>query len=192
MKTLRDDELVEWVKNGRQEAFEELHRRYKRRLLVCAARITRNSEDSEDAVQEAFLKAFRRIGDFAGRSSFSTWLTRILINTCIMQLRKRREHLYISLDETPKSGISWRDTIPDPSIDIEGDYMQKQRLESLSRAISDLSPKLRAIMETYQTQDCSLAELAERNHISLAAVKSRMLRARAALHSSSCNSDSAW
>jgi len=97
MKTLRDDELVELVKNGCQEAFGELHKRYKRRLLVCAERITRNSEDGEDAVQEAFLKAFLRIGDFAGRSSFSTWLTRILINTCIMQLRKRREHLYISL-----------------------------------------------------------------------------------------------
>jgi RNA polymerase sigma-70 factor, ECF subfamily len=190
LKTLCDDELVGLVKNGREEAFGELHRRYKRRLLVYAERITRSSEDGEDAVQEAFLKAFLRIGDFAGRSSFSTWLTRILINTCIMQLRKKRGYLYISLDEAPKSGHPWKDTIPDPSIDIEGDYLQKRRLESLSKAISKMNPKLRVIMEAHQAHDCSLAELAERNHISLAAVKSRMLRARALLQNSYCHNPS--
>ena len=66
--------------------------------------------------------------------------------------------------------------------------MQKQRLELLSKAISALTPKLRATVETYQLHDCSIAEVAQRNHITLAAAKSRMLRARAELQSSSLNS----
>ena len=188
-KSLFDIELVERAKGRCPEAFDELHRRYRRRLLVYALAITRNFEDGEDAVQETFFKAFHRIEGFAGRSSFSTWLIRILINTCSLKLRKRKRSPFISLDEPSKDGISWKDTIPDPLIDIEGDYRQKQRLEYLSKAISTLNPKLRVIVETYQTHDCSLAEIAEINQISLAATKSRMLRAREALHSSYRNSD---
>lgn len=190
-KSVLDDELVEWAKDGRPEAFEELHRRYRRRLLSCALRITKNFEDSEDAVQETFLKAFRRIEGFAGRSSFSTWLTRILINTCVLKLRQRKISPLISLDEPSNNGASWKYIIPDPLIDVEGEYRQKQRLEYLTKAISTLNPKLRVVVETYQTHDCSLAEIAELNQISLAATKSRMLRAREALQNFYCNSDPA-
>lgn len=184
-ESLHDHQLVEFVRQGRSEAFGVLHRRHQKRLLRTAIRITKNTEDSEDAVQDAFLKAFKRIDTFGGRSSFSTWLTRILINTCLMQLRQKRGRSNVSLDEVWDNGDAWKDSIADTLVDIEGDYRQKQRLALLSQAISVLNPALRVVVETYRHHDCSIAELAERNRISVAAAKSRMLRARVALRGSS-------
>ena len=182
--TLSDVELLGFAKQGYTDAFEELHRRYARRLLFTACKITRNQEDSEDAVQETFLKAFSRLDSFGERSTFYTWLTSILINTCLMQLRKKRGYTLISLELHPETGTSWMEALPDPNIDIEGNLALKQRAHLLSNAISSLSPNLRAVLETYQDNDCSIAEIAERNRISCSAVKSRMLRAKAILRAS--------
>ena len=183
-ESLPDDQLVDWAKKGLSEAFGELHRRYERRMFCTAMKITRSSEDSEDAVQDSFLKAFRNLEGFAGRSSFSTWLTRILINTCLMQYRKKRSCILLSLDEPRDSGESWKETLADELISVETAYTQKQQSEVLSKAISALNPKLRVMIESYQLRDCSIAELAECNQISVGAAKSRMLRARSALRSS--------
>jgi RNA polymerase sigma-70 factor, ECF subfamily len=181
---LSDPELLEFAKRGQTEAFGELHRRHARRLLVTASKITNNREDSEDAVQDTFLKAFSRLDSFCGRSSFSTWLTSILINTCLMQLRKNRGYAFISLELPTSVGLSWKDALPDPRIDTEGELVLQQRTRLLAGAISKLRPNLRAVVETYQEHDCSLAEIAQRNQISCSAVKSRMLRAKAVLRAS--------
>jgi RNA polymerase sigma-70 factor (ECF subfamily) len=102
-----------------------------------------------------------------------------------MQLRQKRGRSNVSLDEVWDNGDAWKDSIADTLVDIEGDYRQKQRLALLSQAISVLNPALRVVVETYRHHDCSIAELAERNRISVAAAKSRMLRARVALRGSS-------
>ena len=87
---LPDDRLVELIRIGSHEAFEILRGRHEKSLLKTAIHILRNREDGEDAVQDSFLRAYRRIETFSGRSTVSTWLTRIVINTCLMQLRKQR------------------------------------------------------------------------------------------------------
>src|ERR1700676_2506939 len=94
-----DMDLVHASKNGDAAAFEQLVKRYDRKLLRIAQTVTHNREDSEDAVQEAFLKAFQNLAQFREDSQFSTWLIRITVNQSLMKLRKQRIQKEVSLDE---------------------------------------------------------------------------------------------
>jgi len=177
-----DDRLVELIRIGSHEAFEIL--RHEKRLLKTAIHILRNREDGEDAVQDSFLKAYRRIETFSGRSTVSTWLTRIVINTCLMQLRKQRTRPTVSLDEPNEDGLSRCDGIPDRAINIEASYVVRERLELLSIAVSRLRPSLRSVVDAYRHHDYTMAELAEQRGLSVPAAKSRLRRARQALERS--------
>src|ERR1700691_3221693 len=85
-----DLDLVHASKNGDVAAFEELVKRYDRKLFRIAQSVTHNVEDSQDAVQEALLKAFQHLGQFREESQFSTWLVRITVNESLRKVRKRR------------------------------------------------------------------------------------------------------
>src|SRR5438309_6851851 len=99
VETSGDLGLVQASKNGDVAAFEQLVGRYDRKLLRIAQHVTHNAEDSQDAVQEAFFKAFQHLGEFREDSQFSTWLIRITVNQALMKLRKRRTTKEVSLDE---------------------------------------------------------------------------------------------
>ena len=92
--------LVQATRNGDTAAFEELIKRYDRKLLHIALNVTRNSEDAEEAVQDTFLKAYRNLNRFEGKAKFATWLTRIAINESLTKLRKQHGN-----KETSLSGI---------------------------------------------------------------------------------------
>ena len=115
-----DLELVHASKNGDVAAFEQLVKRYDRTLFRIAQHVTHNREDSEDAVQEAFLKAFQHLGEFREDSKFSTWLIRITLNQSLMKLRKqRRTKREVSLENDFLAGgdvlpIEVIDWAPDP------------------------------------------------------------------------------
>src|ERR1700721_1156435 len=94
-----DLDLVHASKNGDVGAFEQLVKRYDRKLLRIAQGVTRNKEDSQDAVQETFLKAYQKLAEFREDSKFSTWLIRITVNQSLMKLRKQRTIKEVSLDE---------------------------------------------------------------------------------------------
>src|SRR5215510_3424336 len=94
-----DMALVHACKRGDAAAFEQLVKRYDRRLLSIAQNVTHNREDAQDAVQEAFLKVFRRLTQFQEKSQFSTWLIRITVNESLMKLRKQSSNREVSLDE---------------------------------------------------------------------------------------------
>ena len=94
-----DLDLVHASKNGDVGAFEQLVKRYDRKLLRIAQSVTHNTEDSQDAVQEAFLKAFQNLSQFREESQFSTWLIRITLNQSLMKLRKQRATREASLNE---------------------------------------------------------------------------------------------
>src|SRR6202040_2600308 len=98
-RTNDDLELVHASKNGDVAAFGELVKRYDRKLLRIAQSVTHNREDSQDAVQEAFLKAFQNLDQFREDAQFSTWLIRITLNQSLMKLRKQRTMREVSLDE---------------------------------------------------------------------------------------------
>ena len=94
-----DVDLVHASKNGDIAAFERLVKRYDHKLIRIAQSVTHNREDSQDAVQEAFLKAYQHLAEFREDSQFSTWLIRITVNQSLMKLRKQRAKREVSLDE---------------------------------------------------------------------------------------------
>jgi RNA polymerase sigma-70 factor (ECF subfamily) len=178
--------LVEAAKAGQSSAFAALSERYKPQLLRAAYRITRNREDSEDAVQDTLVRAFVHLRDFDGRSSFATWLTRIAINSALMILRKRRTSLEtatVDIDEFGADGMVYEiaDRAPNP----EKRCAQSEEERLLKKAIHSLRPPLRRVIEIQQLQERSMQETAEAMCISVAAAKGRLFHAKVALRKSS-------
>jgi len=165
---------------------EQLYQQSAPRVLKTLYRITRNREDAEDALQEAFLSAFVHAKDFDGRSSFTTWFTRIAINSALMILRKKRAHPENSLDDDGGDAGSPLKTwiVADSGANPERLYAQAERERMLKVAVSDLRPTIRAAVEVGQLQDRSMRETAEVLGISVAAAKARLFHARAALRRS--------
>jgi RNA polymerase sigma factor (sigma-70 family) len=177
--------LVAAAKNGQRAAFDQLCEFSSRKILRTTYRITRNQEDAEDALQEAFLKAFVHLKDFDGRSNFSTWLTRIAINSALMILRKRRQGREISVDEFAErneAGPVWE--ISDPNPGPETNYAQEEREKLLWGAIEELRPSLRKVIEFQLSRDCPMKKTAGMIGISVCAAKSRLFHAKTALRKS--------
>src|ERR1700741_3280060 len=152
------------------------------KLFCTVRRITRNHEDAEDAVQDAFLRAFLRLQSFDGRSTFSTWLTRIGINSALMILRKRRNSREVPAQSSNESDALWEttDSAPDP----EKQYVEKERARLVRKAITNLRPSIRRPLELHQLQGYSLEEMAAEIGVSVPAAKGRLHHARAALRKS--------
>ncbi len=171
------------AKRVEPEALEALYRTLRPRLLKIALRITRNREDAEDAVQDSMVSAFVHLDNFHGNSSFSTWLTRIVMNSAFMINRKNRRARHISADELPgEPGLYFQ--IPDRAPNPEQTYVQRERRTILYSAIRRLRPRIRAVIEVAQFQELPIKETAKILDISVAAAKGRFFHARAALRKS--------
>jgi RNA polymerase sigma-70 factor, ECF subfamily len=170
--------LVEASASGDMAAFEELVRRYDRKLLRIAQQVTHSLEDAEEAVQTAFLKAFQKLHQFEGASKFSTWLTRIVVNESLMKLRKRRYAQELPLESEDPSGESVSLDVADWSPNPEQLYSRAELREILRKALEDLSPTLRVVFILRDVEDLSIKETAEALELHPSAVKARLLRAR--------------
>jgi RNA polymerase sigma-70 factor (ECF subfamily) len=174
-----DLDLVHASKDGDVAAFEQLVKRYDRKLLRIAQSVTHNTEDSQDAVQEAFLKAFQNLGQFREESQFSTWLIRITLNQSLMKLRKQRAVREVSLDEDfqtdgdllPMEVIDWA---PNP----EQLYWASELRDILIESLEDLSPTLQTVFVLRDIEGLSTDQTAEVLNLSHAAVKARLWRVR--------------
>jgi RNA polymerase sigma-70 factor, ECF subfamily len=141
-----DLDLVHATQDGDVSAFGQLVERYDRKLLRIAQHVTHNREDSQDAVQEAFLKAFQPLGEFREDSQFSTWLIRITVNRALMKLRKQRTTKVVSLDDDfqadenmlPRELSDWA---PNP----EELYRESELRDILIKALEELRPILGTI-----------------------------------------------
>jgi RNA polymerase sigma-70 factor (ECF subfamily) len=179
-ETAGDDlSLVHASKSGDVAAFEELVKRYDRKLFRIAQHLTHNREDAEDAVQEAFLKAFQHLGQFRENSKFSTWLIRITMNQCLMKLRKRRLTRELSIDNNFQSEegnlpIDVADWGPNP----EELYGAAELREILRKTLQELGPGVRVVFVLRDIEGLSLEQTAEALNLSLSAVKARSWRAR--------------
>ena len=172
-----DDVLVAAAKLGDHHAFAELWTRHSKIAFNMAYRITGNRDDAEDTIQDAWMKAYTHLNTFDGRAKFSTWLTRIAINSSLMILRRKRARPERSMEIT--DGDSWQPwEIADQTKNVEELYARHERVEHLRRAICCLKPTLRNVVEIHQSNDSSVKEVAELAGISVAATKSRLLRAR--------------
>src|SRR3954453_17766694 len=167
------------IRDGEHNLFYELIRPYERRVYATAFAILRNQPDAEDAAQEAMLKAFKNIRQFRGEAKFSTWLIQITLNEA--RMRKRRDHSHIMEpivsreDEdgsyVPRDFADWREI---PSETLE----RKEVREKLIEALAALGEKYREVFILRDVQQLSIDETAKALGISIASVKTRLLRAR--------------
>jgi RNA polymerase sigma-70 factor, ECF subfamily len=174
-----DLDLVHASKNGDIAAFEQLVKRYDRKLLRIAHSVTRNREDSQDAVQEAFLKAYQNLSEFREDAQFSTWLIRITVNQSLMKLRKQRTVREVPLDDDFQVDgdmlpIEVADWAPNP----EQLYWASELREILTKILGELRPILRTVFVLRDIEGLSIDQTAVVLDQSHAAVKARLWRAR--------------
>jgi RNA polymerase sigma-70 factor (ECF subfamily) len=171
--------LVVAAKNGDEQAFETLFKRYQRRTFAVVLRYTRVVEDAEDIVQQSFYKAFVHLCQFQGESSFSTWLTRIAINEALMFLRSIGAVRTMSIEESsereePSNALE----IPDSSPDPETSCARQEEVQILSQALGNLRPQMRKAIQLRDLEELSTEEAARRMGLSAGALKARLFHAR--------------
>jgi RNA polymerase sigma-70 factor (ECF subfamily) len=174
-----DGQLVAAAKRGDELAFETLVKRHGCKIFALALRYTRIREDAEDVVQKTFQKAFVHLQQFEGKSSFSTWATRIAINQALMTLRKRRALHEVPIDDSSgDEGTTLTLQLADASPDPEARCLQREGTRILSAAIRRLSPGMRRAIQLQELRELSVQETAEHMGVSVPAVKATVFRAR--------------
>jgi RNA polymerase sigma-70 factor, ECF subfamily len=171
--------LVHACKLGNIDAFEHLVKRYDGMLLSIAQHVTHNREDAQDAVQEAFLKVFRKLSQFRECSQFSTWLFRITVNEALMKLRKQRSNREVSIGEDIESDEHRaRFELPDWAPDPEELYSGSELRNILRNTLQELSPGLRVVFVLRDVEGLSTEQAAEVLELTPVAVRARLWRAR--------------
>ncbi|HKQ20061.1 MAG TPA: sigma-70 family RNA polymerase sigma factor [Candidatus Eisenbacteria bacterium] len=170
-----DEELVQKAQQDDERAFGNLVERYETKVYSLAMKMLRNPEDAEDVLQDTFLRAYRGIKSFQGNSTFSTWIYRITANSALMRLRKKQLPT-VSIDdaderETPINIADWS---PGPVEQL----LTKETQKAMDEAIEALPPEFKQVFILRDVEELSNAEVAEILDLSVAAVKSRLHRAR--------------
>ncbi|MGA8701290.1 MAG: sigma-70 family RNA polymerase sigma factor [Candidatus Sulfotelmatobacter sp.] len=176
----REQDLILNVQRGQHELFYELVRPYERRVYAAALAILRNEHDAEDAAQEAMLKAFANIRQFRAEARFSTWLIQITVNEALMRRRRERTVVMEGIDDrrdseeseyAPREFADWRE-IPSEALE------RKEVRQRLAEALGTLDRKYREVFVLRDMEQMNIQETAEALGISVASVKTRLLRAR--------------
>jgi RNA polymerase sigma-70 factor (ECF subfamily) len=175
----REQDLIARVQRGENELFYELVRPYERRVYAAALAILRNQADAEDVAQEAMLKAFAKINTFRAEARFSTWLIQITVNEALMRRRRERTRATEAIDDdrqdesdyAPREFADWRE-IPSEALE------RKEIRQRLAQALATLDRKYREVFVMRDMEQLNIQETAEALGISVAAVKTRLLRAR--------------
>ncbi len=181
-REMADDALVSLCQEGDTSAFDELMRRHQMSAMKVAVSIVRDRQDAEDEVQNAFWKAYEHINQFQRDAKFSTWLTRIVVNQCLMRLRQVRRARFAYIDDAEGEDVAaadLRDIRPTP----ENLLGVSEVASVLDLEIKRTPPLLRNVFLLRDVENRPMPEVAARLGISVAAAKSRLLRARAELRS---------
>jgi RNA polymerase sigma-70 factor, ECF subfamily len=176
---VRERDLISQVQGGQHELFYELVRPYERRVYAAALAILRNEHDAEDTAQEAMLKAFANIRQFRAEARFSTWLIQITVNEALMRRRRERTVVMEPIDDrreeeseyAPRDFADWRE-IPSEALE------RKEVRQRLAEALGTLDRKYREVFVLRDMEHLNIQETAEALGITVASVKTRLLRAR--------------
>ena len=182
-----DTEFARRIVSGDQLAFEALMRKYNRMLYRTARAILKDDADAEDALQLAYLSAYRSIGGFRGESRLSTWLTRIVANEAMMRLRRRgREAMVVPLDSVSdnEANIMTSEGIAQAGERPELAAMRGQTRAMIERKIDALPDAFRAVFVLRALEELSVEDTAASLHIPEATVRTRFFRARGLLRES--------
>lgn len=175
-----DEVLVTLAQQGSDEAFSELTRRNYSSSLKLAHSILRDHHEAEDEVQNAFWKAYQHLQQFQRDARFMTWLTRIVVNQCLMRLRQKRRANFVFLDEPPV-GDRRPLELPDVRQTPEQATSKDEIARVLHQEIRRIPPMLRGAFLLRDVEQLPMEQVAERLGVSVAAAKSRLLRARSEL-----------
>ncbi|MGA8500641.1 MAG: sigma-70 family RNA polymerase sigma factor [Candidatus Sulfotelmatobacter sp.] len=177
----REHDLILNVQRGQHELFYELVRPYERRVYAAALAILRNEHDAEDAAQEAMLKAFANIRQFRAEARFSTWLIQITVNEALMRRRRERTVVMEGIDDR-RSGDEEREYAPRDFADwreIPSEALEREEVrQRLAEALGTLDRKYREVFVLRDMEHLNIQETAEALGITVASVKTRLLRAR--------------
>jgi RNA polymerase sigma-70 factor (ECF subfamily) len=176
-----DQKLVELCQHGDNTAFAELMKRHQTAASKLAFSILRDKADAEDEVQNAFWKAYEHINQFQQDAKFSTWLTRIVVNQCLMRLRQTRRARFYFLDDAALGPDTVQLDLPDKQRSPEQELGRTEVAQVLREEIKRIPPLLRNVFMMRDVQRRPMTEVAQKLGISVAAAKSRLLRARAEL-----------
>ena len=178
-----DAGLVTRILRGDETAFEALMRRYNGRLFRVSRAILKNDRDAEDALQDAYLDAFRHMAEFRGDAQLGTWLTRIVVNQALMRLRRqKRERVVLPFrrreDETDGAEVQVADNKTESAPD---GLLRAEMRRLLERRIDELPVAFRTVFVLREVEDLSVEETAESLSIPASTVRTRLFRARALL-----------
>ncbi len=178
MQELSDDALLTLAQERDEVAFAELMSRNSSTSFKLALSILKDRQDAEDEVQNSYWNAWRSVGQFQRDSKFSTWMSRIVINQCLMRLRKARRASFLYLDEGVASGGLRVLELADRGRTPEAELGGKEMSAILHTEIRKLPPLMRNVLVLRDLDELSMEDVAGRLGISIVAAKSRLLRAR--------------
>ena len=171
------EELAVRMKKGDAEAFSEFVREYEKNVYNIALRVLKNAQDAEDAAQEVFLRVYRNIRKFEGRSSLSTWTYQITMNVCLDTTRKRKHQAESPLMQVIDGEEVGAD-VPDDSYQPEQVYERREMRETVRGAIDSLPQDQREVIVLRELTGLSYTELSSVLNVTEGTVKSRLYRAR--------------
>ena len=178
--------LLAKAASGDGAAFTQLMSAHESRMYAVALRMCSNREDAQDCLQDAMLRVYRSLNSFKGQSSFSTWLYRVTMNTCLDEIRRRKMRSSASLDDLLDSGWSPSDENDVP----ERRMIASEQRRTIDRAIAELPEDMRAAIILRDVQGYSYDEIAEMLDANIGTVKSRISRGRERLRAALRESES--
>ena len=174
VQSTEENWLVQRAGRGDSAAFEQLMEAHESRMYAVALRMCGNREDAQDCLQEAMIRIYRAMGSFKGQSSFATWAYRITMNSCLDELRRRKNRQATSLDALLDVGFSPADEVNTP----ERYSLAEEKKRALERAIAELPEDMKAAVVLRDVQGLSYEEIADALQANVGTIKSRISRGR--------------
>ena len=171
---LDEHELIKKAGRGDAYAFEQLMAAHENKMYAVALRMCGSREDAQDCLQEAMVRVYRALSGFKGQSSFSTWVYRITMNSCLDELRRRKSRMTSSLDAMLENGFMPSDDGDTP----EQSSLRSEQRRALERAIRELPEDMRAAIVLRDVQGLSYDEIAQALDANVGTIKSRISRGR--------------
>lgn len=177
--TIKADELlVKSAKRGDMLAFEELVARHRDKIYARAFSMMRNEDEALDLSQEAWVKAWQRLKQFQGESSFATWMTRITINLCLDQIRKNKRHRAESIEVMDEESGGVERQMPVVTVNPTAGLERTELRKRIDEALGKLSMEHRTVLILHEFEDLEYKEIAKRMQCSIGTVMSRLFYAR--------------
>src|SRR6476646_5681179 len=173
-----DQALVKAAQQGDMGAFEELVARHRDKIFARAFSMMRNEEEAIDLSQEAWVKGWQRLGQFHGESSFSTWMTRIVINLCLDELRKQKRRGAASIEVMDEESGGVERQMPVVTVNPTERLERNERRQRIDRALGQLSYEHRTVLVLHEFEEMEYKEIAKTMDCSIGTVMSRLFYAR--------------